>query len=59
MFCNFKKNNIELNAQLFSDDGQKVFDVMKLGKFNEPEILGRLAGEEILKKSRNSFTKKR
>ena len=54
-----KKNNIELNAQLFSDDGQKVFDVMKLGKFNEPEILGRLAGEEILKKSRNSFTKKR
>ena len=54
-----KKNNIELNAQLFSDDGQKVFDVMKLGKFNEPEILGRLAGEEILKKSGNSFTKKR
>ena len=54
-----KKNNIELNAQLFSDDGQKVFDVMKLGKFNEPEIIGRLAGEEILKKSGNSFTKKR
>ena len=54
-----KKNNIELNAQLFSDDGQKVFDVMKLGKFNEPETLGRLAGEEILKKSGNSFIKKR
>ena len=54
-----KKNNIELNAQLFSDDGQKVFDILKLGKFNEPEILGRLAGEEILKKSGNSFIKKR
>ena len=54
-----KKNNIELNAQLFSDDGQKVFNIMKLGKLNEPQILGRLAGEEILKKSRNSFTKKR
>ena len=52
-------NNIELNAQLFSDDGQKVFDILKLGKFNEPEILGRLAGEEILKKSGNSFIKKR
>ena len=54
-----KKNNIELNAQLFSDDGQKVFNIMKLGKLNEPQILGRLAGEEILKKSGNSFIKKR
>ena len=53
------KDNIELNAQLFSDDGQKVFNVMKLGKLNQPQSLGKLAGEEILKKSGNSFIKKR
>ena len=53
------KDNIELNAQLFSDDGKKVFNIMKLGKANEPQLLGKLAGEEILKKSKNSFVKKR
>jgi len=54
-----KKENIQLNAQLFSDDGKKVFNVVKLGKLNEPQLLGKLAGEEILKKSGNSFVKKR
>ena len=53
------KDNIELNAQLFSDDGKKVFNIVKLGKSNQPQLLGKLAGEEILKKSKNSFTKKR
>ena len=53
------KDGIELNAQLFSDDGQKVFNVMKLGKLNKPQLLGKLAGEEILKKSGNSFIKRR
>ena len=53
------RDNIELNAQLFSDDGKKVFNVMKLGKSNEPKLLGKLAGEEILKKSGDSFIKKR
>ena len=53
------KDNIELNAQLFSDDGKKVFNVVKLGKSNQPQLLGKLAGEEILKKSKNSFVKKR
>jgi len=53
------KDNIELNAQLFSDDGKKVFNIVKLGKSNEPKLLGKLAGEEILKKSGDSFTKKR
>ena len=53
------KDSIELNAQLFSDDGKKVFNVVKLGKLDEPQTLGRLAGEEILKKSQNSFSKKR
>ena len=53
------KDNIELNAQLFSDDGKKVFNVVKLGKSNQPQLLGELVGEEILKKSKNSFAKKR
>ena len=53
------KDNIELNAQLFSDDGKKVFNIVKLGKSNQPQLLGKLAGEEILKKSKNSFAKKR
>ena len=53
------KDSIELNAQLFSDDGEKVFNVTKLGKSNEAQLLGKLVGEEILKKSENSFIKKR
>ena len=53
------KGSIELNAQLFSDDGQKVFSVLKLGKSTEPQALGKLAGEEVLKKSGNNFIKKR
>ncbi len=58
-FAILNKDNIELNAQLFSDDGKKVFNVMKLGKLNEPKLLGKLAGEEILQKSGNDFVKKR
>ena len=58
-FAILNKDNIELNAQLFSDDGEKVFNVMKLEKLNEPKLLGKLAGEEILQKSGNDFVKKR
>ncbi len=54
-----KKDSIEIKAQLFSDDGKKVFNVMKLGKADQPHLLGKLAGEEILKKSGNNFIKKR
>ena len=53
------KEKIELNVQLFSDDGKKVFNLVKYGKISEPESLGRLAGQEILKKSANNFLKKR
>jgi len=53
------KDSIELNAQLFSDDGKKVFNVVKLGKSSQAQLLGKLAGEEILKKSGNNFAKKR
>ena len=54
-----KKENIQLNAQLFSDNGKKVFNAVKLGKLNDPQLLGKLVGEEILKKSGNNFVKKR
>ena len=54
-----KKNIIQLKAQLFSDDGKKVFNVEKFGDIDEPKLLGKLAGEEILKKSINNFLKKR
>ena len=53
------KDNVEIKAQLFSDDGTKVFKIVKSGKTNEPELIGKLAGEEILKKSGNNFAKKR
>ena len=54
-----KEERIELKAQLFSDDGKKVFNVSKSGKINEPELLVKLVGEEILRKSENNFEKKR
>ncbi len=59
--CNviFNRQKLELKAQLFSDDGKKVFNIVKSGKISEPKLLGRLAGEEILKKSINNFSKKR
>ena len=52
-------DKIKLNAQLFSDDGTEDFKIEKYGKANQAEMIGRLAGEEILKKSGNSFKKKR
>ncbi len=55
----FEKNNIILEAQLFSDDGKKVFNIIKSGKLSEPKYLGKIAGEEILDKAKNSFIKKR
>ena len=55
MYCILNKKDIELKAQLFSDDGTKVFNITKTGKENEPEVLGKLAGEEILKQSGKNF----
>ena len=52
-------DKIQLNAQLFSDYGKKDFKIEKYGKANEPELIGKMAGEEILKKSGNNFIKKR
>tara|TARA_B100000700_G_scaffold263110_1_gene300080 strand:+ start:63 stop:983 length:921 start_codon:yes stop_codon:yes gene_type:complete len=52
-------SNIDIKAQLFSDDGKKVYNVIKSGKSTEPKHLGKIVGEEILKKAGNSFIKKR
>ena len=56
---NFNQNSIKIRAQLFSDDGKKVFNVAKSGKINQPEHLGKVTGEEILQMSGNNFIKKR
>ena len=53
------KKDIKLKAQLFSDDGNTVFNITKIGKKNEPELLGKLVGKEILKQSGKNFIKKR
>ena len=52
-------NNIDLEAQLFSDDGKEVYNVIKSGKSTDPQSLGKIAGEEILKKAGKNFIKKR
>ena len=54
-----KGNNIDLQAQLFSDDGKEVYNVIKSGKSTDPQSLGKVAGEEILKKAGKNFIKKR
>ena len=58
-FVNSKDSTYINSPVRFSDDGKKVFNVVKLGKSNQPQLLGKLAGEEILKKSKNNFVKKR
>ena len=58
-FALLNQNSIKIRAQLFSDDGKKVFNVSRSGKLNQPELLGKQVGEEILKISKNSFIKKR
>ena len=54
-----KGNKIDLEAQLFSDDGKEVYNVIKSGKSTDPQSLGKIAGEEILKKAGKNFIKKR
>ena len=52
-------DKINLEAQLFSDDGKKVYSIIQNGKLTEPQIIGKKAGEEILKKAGKNFIKKR
>ena len=41
-----------------SDDGKKVFNLEKKGIRNQPEHLGKLVAEEILKSAGEEFKKK-
>tara|TARA_A100001011_G_scaffold347995_2_gene385537 strand:+ start:71 stop:994 length:924 start_codon:yes stop_codon:yes gene_type:complete len=54
-----EKNNIKLKAQLFSDDGKKVFNTERIGSIKDPELLGKLVGKELLKKSGKDYIKKK
>ena len=58
-FAELKDKTIILKVQLFSDDGKKVFNLSKDGNYKEATLLGRLLGEEILKKAGDNFIKKR
>ena len=49
---------IKFKVQLFSDDGKKVFNLEKKGIRNQPEHLGKLVAEEILKSAGEEFKKK-
>ena len=50
------RNSIRGRIQVKSN---KVFNVINIGKLNQPEALWKVAGEEILQKSGSSFIKKR
>ena len=53
-----EKDLIKFKVQLFSDDGKKVFNLEKKGIRNQPEHLGKLVAEEILKSAGEEFKKK-
>ena len=57
-YAKLENNIISLKVQLFSDDGKKVFNLEKKGKFSEAELLGKKIGNEILKIAGGSFKKK-
>ncbi len=51
-------NNLKLTAQLFSDTGLKSFEHEQTGKISEPEKVGKIVGEELLKLAGLEFKKK-
>ncbi len=53
-----KNGEIKIDAQLFSDDGKKNYIIKKIGNKNNPEILGKVTAEELLKISGDNFKKK-
>ena len=48
-----------MNNLLVLNYQKKVFNVIKSGNLNKPKHLGKIAGEEILKKAENNFIKKK
>ncbi len=53
-----KKNNIIIEAELFSDDGKKSFRVKQKGKLNTSISLGNKVGIKLLKLMGKKFKKK-
>ena len=53
------KNTLSRRKLLATSGAAVSLNIVKSGKISEPKLLGRLAGEEILKKSINNFSKKR
>ena len=53
-----ENDNIKLRAQLFSDTGLKSFEYEMKGKTSEPEKIGKLVGEELLRLAGSEFKKK-
>ena len=53
-----KKNNIFIEAELFSDDGKKSFRVKQKGKLNTSISLGHKVGMKLLKLMGKKFKKK-
>ena len=54
-----KKDKISLKVQLFSDDGNEVYNFADEGEKKEPKILGKLVGRKILELSKGKYIKKR
>ena len=58
-YAELKNKKIKLKAQLFSDNGFKVFNLSKTGNIKNAFLLGKKLGNEMLKKAGNNFKKKR
>ena len=54
-----KKDKISLKVQLFSDDGNEVYNFADEGEKKEPKILGKSVGKKILELSKGKYIKKR
>ena len=52
-----ENNELILNAQLFSDDGEKIFNYKITGSKEEGLNIGKLVGVELLKQAGSSFKK--
>ena len=55
--ANFNDDKIRLKAQLFSDDGKKVFNYELNGEKNNPSKIGKEVGMALLKLAKTDFKK--
>tara|TARA_B100002051_G_C16708451_1_gene625228 strand:+ start:906 stop:1820 length:915 start_codon:yes stop_codon:yes gene_type:complete len=55
--ANFDNDKIKLKAQLFSDNGKKVFNYELIGEKNNPAQIGKEVGMALLKLAKKDFLK--